>query len=150
MVESRVAVISSVFAPPRRLRFASISARSFGPIVTSAMRMRNESGPPDSAQRGSREAPTLVPEAVYGYCDALPHGLQLGRRRLSVERPDHGTANGALTDVDGGIGADAVLRPATKLGADVDGSTAVVVGDDGGDALHQVGQVRLALRVGEV
>ena len=31
------------------------------------MRARNESRPPTSAQRGSNEAPTLVPEASYGY-----------------------------------------------------------------------------------
>ena len=64
--------------------------------------------------------------------------------------PMHRSAHRALADVDGGVRADAVLRPAVELRADVDRAAAVVVGDDRRDALHQIRQIGLALRVREV
>src|SRR5215212_11271378 len=64
---SRVEVMSSAAAPPRRRRFSvmSVTRRAF--VAASATRARNESRPPTSAQRGRSDAPTDDPEAVYGY-----------------------------------------------------------------------------------
>src|SRR5215216_79238 len=67
MVESRVDVMRSELAPPRRRRLFSMSATSLARVAGSLIRARSESRPPASAQRGNRDDPTLEPDAVYGY-----------------------------------------------------------------------------------
>ena len=70
------------------------------------------------------------------------HRVHLRRRRGGGRGSNDGAAHRSLADVDGGVRPDAVLRPPVELLADVDRTAAVVVRDDGGDALHEIRQVR--------
>src|SRR6185436_11972381 len=53
-----------------------------------------------------------------------------------------------LADVDRGVRPDAVFRPVFEPLPDLHAATAIVVRDDGCDALHEIRQVRASLRVG--
>ena len=64
MSRRSASVMSSDLAPFRRRRFSRMSVRSRSRVAGSFARARNESRPPASAQRGSREAPSPVPLAV--------------------------------------------------------------------------------------
>jgi len=55
-----------------------------------------------------------------------------------------------LTDVDAGVGADALLLPFGERRARLDGSGAVVAGEHGGHALKEVSLVRFFRRARQI
>jgi hypothetical protein len=68
-----------------------------------------------------------------------------GRRRRGGH-PEHRSAHRALPDVHGRVRANAALSPSVERAPDLDRPAAVVVRDDGRDALHEIREVGVSLR----
>ena len=83
----------------------------------------------------------IAPASIARLTRARMESICAGVAALADDT-EHGAAHRSLSDVDRGVRPDAALRPPVELFADVDRTAAVVVRDDGGDALHEIGEVR--------